>query len=86
MHIHFFTGYLVSELYQKLYFGAYIHLFKHAVLDTPNSAVWAVSLVIICGREEGAVGLNLPIGSLKICCGLEPVIRCEPSTHQPISQ
>ena len=36
-------------------------------------------------REEGVVAIHLHIGPLKTCSGLEPVLRCEPSTYQPIS-
>ena len=32
------------------------------------------------------MALHLPIGSLNIRSGLEPVPRCEPSTYQPISR
>ena len=37
-------------------------------------------------REEGVVALRLPIGPLKIGSGLESVLRCEPSSNQPISR
>ena len=30
--------------------------------------------------------VHLPIGPLKICSVLEPISRCEPGTHQPISR
>ena len=36
-------------------------------------------------KEEGVVALQLPVGPLKPSSGLEPVLRCEPSTYQPIS-
>ena len=32
------------------------------------------------------MALTLPIGPLKTCSWLEPVLRCEPSTYQPISR
>ena len=32
-------------------------------------------------REEGVVAIHLPVGPLKICSGLEPVLRYKPSTH-----
>ena len=35
-------------------------------------------------REEGVVALHLPFEPLKTCIGLELVLRCEPSTYQPI--
>ena len=31
------------------------------------------------------MALHLPIGALKNCSGLEPVLRCEPSAYQPNS-
>ena len=37
-------------------------------------------------REEGVVASHLPTGPLKTCSGLESILRCEPSTYQPISQ
>ena len=45
-----------------------------------------VTLLEVNEREEGVVALHLPIGSLKPHSGLEPSLRCKPSTYQPISQ
>ena len=39
---------------------------------------------MVSDREEGVVALYQPIGPLKRCSGLEPVLRCEPSTYQPL--
>ena len=43
-------------------------------------------------KEEGVVALHLPIAiimimimPLKTCSGLEQLLRCEPSTYQPIA-
>ena len=33
-------------------------------------------------REEVVVALHLPTRPLKTCSGLEPVLRCEPSTDE----
>ena len=43
-----------------------------------------VTLLEVSEIEEGV--LVLPIWPIKICSGLVPVPRCEPSTYQPISQ
>ena len=41
-------------------------------------------LLVVNEREEDVVALCLPIGLLKTCSGLEPVLRCEPNTYQSI--
>ena len=43
-----------------------------------------IKLLEISETEEGVVALHLPIGPLKIRSVLRPVLRCEPSTYQPI--
>ena len=40
-----------------------------------------VILLEVSEKEEGVVVIHIPTGSLKNCSGLEPVQRCEPSTH-----
>ena len=42
-------------------------------------------LLDVLEREECVVALHFPIGPLKTRSGLEPVLRCEPSTYQPSS-
>ena len=42
--------------------------------------------VISSKRKEGVVVLHLPIELLKTCSGLEPVLRCKPSTYQAVSR
>ena len=65
--------------------------FKHPVLDSHISSIWAVclgqSVSSFCqldvSHREGVVVLHLPTEPLKTSYGLEPVLRCEPSTYQP---
>ena len=42
-------------------------------------------LLEVSEREEGIVALHLPNGPLKSHSRLELVLRCEPSTYQPIN-
>ena len=45
-----------------------------------------VTLLEFSKKEEGIVEFHLPIGPLKPRSGLKVMLRCEPSTYQPISQ
>ena len=42
-------------------------------------------MLVVSKREEDIVALHLSIGHLKTCSGLESVLRCEPSTYQPLA-
>ena len=60
--------------------------------STYNPIRWWLSLCVIGASNlymyvyiEGEVSLQLPIEPLKTHSGLEPVLRCEPSTYNPIS-
>ena len=65
--------------------------FKHTVLDSHISSIWAVCLgqsvssfcLLLDVREADVVVLHLPTETLKTSSGLEPVPICEPSTYQP---
>ena len=45
-----------------------------------------VTLLEVIKKEEGVVALYLHIGPLKTRSELEPVLRCEPSSYQPINR
>ena len=53
---------------------------------TFRASCYSIRLLEVNEREGGVVAIHLPIGSLKIRSGLEPVLRCEPSTYLLISR
>ena len=79
------TNDTVNPVFVSLFiviFHTYIHSrFKHALLDSHLGCllVGFITLLVVNEREEGIVSLHLPNGS-----GLEMVLRCKPSTFQPL--
>ena len=67
----------------KLLFGIFIIPVIVMLMPTLGSRTLSsavISLLIVNEQEEGVVTFDLPIGPSKLCCGLELVPRCEPST------